>query len=547
MENKPVSFLTFFLMWAKVMGWKVPLLHVRICIWLENCLDPVRVLMVFRGAAKSTIYAVYKAWKLYRKRWNRSLIWAADGDLAKKLTRDTINVLRRHPLCQGTLPPKPGAQAFWVNGHTDPRNASMNAVGVNQNATGSRADDIDYDDIEVPKNIKTPEARANLRMKIEESTFIAVPGAQETYIGTPHTHDSIYPETVAAGAALLKIPLFESSIRYEDTSKRTRYGLPFTPGEDGLYVITGIHKFARLLEEGTDYLVEANEVVFAKPPGVVLDIYAHCAWPERFTREDIIRRRKKTRTLNYWDSQYMLEAKPINECRLDPAKIKAYDVQPTLEHANRLVRMMLGKVQIVSGRAYWDPSLGKAGGDASAFSVVFDDNLGNYYWHVCEALVGEFAEFSDSRNTEIIAGQVLQACDIIKRCNILHVYVETNGVGSFLGKLLLRALKQHRLTCGVTEIDQKGSKNDRILGALEPPMKSGVLWAHVDVLNGPLWDQMKDWNPAVREQPDDYLDSGAGAIEQAPVRINKLVGNPTDESRKDWRQSSGVFEVTLET
>lgn len=547
MANKPVSFVAFFLMWAKVQGWKVPLLHIRICQWLEICVDPVRVLMVFRGAAKSTIYGVYKAWQLYCDPTWISLIWAADGPLSKKLTRDTINVLRRHPLCIGMLPTKPGAQMFWVNGATDARNASMTAVGVNQNVTSARARDIDYDDVEVPKNIKTAEARENLRSKIQESTFILVPGGRETYIGTPHTHDSIYPEVVSAGAALLKIPLFESSIRYEDTSKRTRYPFPFKPGDDGLYVITGIHKFARMLEEGTDYRVEGQAIVFSKPPGVVLDIYANCAWPERFTREDVIKRRKKTRTLNYWDSQYMLEAKPINECRLDPEKIKAYDLQPVMETANRQARMVLGKVQIVSGRAYWDPSLGKAGGDVSAFSVVYDDSLGNYYWHACEGLTGEFAEFSDARNTEIIGGQVLQACDIIKRCNVLHVYVETNGTGSFVGKLLLRALKQRGLNCGVTEITQNINKNDRILGALEAPMKSGVLWAHVDVLNGPLWDQMKDWNPSVKQQPDDYLDSGAGALEQAPVRINHLVGKATDHPRNDWRQATGVFEVTLES
>lgn len=547
MVKPKISFVAFFLMWAKVQRWKVPQLHIRMCHWLESCQDPVRVMMVFRGAAKSTTYATYKAWQLYCDPSMVSLIWAADGPLATKLTRDTINVLRRHPLCVGMLPTKPGAQMFWVAGSTDARNASMTATGVNQNVTSARARDIDYDDVEVPKNIKTAEARENLRSKIQESTFILVPGGRETYIGTPHTHDSIYPEQVAAGAALLKIPLFESSIRYEDTSTATRYRFGFKPGEDGLYVILGIHRFARLLEEGKDYQLEGNEIVFAAPPGVVMDIYAHCAWPERFDRADIIKRRRKTRTLNYWDSQYMLEAKPINECRLDPARLKAYDVQPKIELANRHVRMMLGKVQIASGRAYWDTSLGKKNSDASAFSVVYDDTLGNHYWHVCEGLVGEFAEFCDSRNTVITAGQVLQACDLIEKCNILHVYVEVNGVGSFAGKLLQRAIKQRRLHCGVTEIVQKSNKNKRILGALEAPIKSGVLWAHVDVLNGPLWDQMKDWNPKVQEQPDDYLDSGAGAIEQAPVRINHLVGIPTGNISKDWRHSAGVHEVELET
>ncbi|AYR23033.1 phage terminase large subunit [Herbaspirillum rubrisubalbicans] len=546
MDNKPISFLAFFLLWAKVMKWEVPPLHVRVCHWLEHTDDPVRVLQVFRGAAKSSIFAVYKAWQLYCDRTWVSLIWAADGKLATKLTRDTINILRRHPLCGGMLPTKPGAQMFWVMGSIDARNASMTATGVDQNVTSARAKSIDYDDIEVPKNIKTAEARENLRDKIQEATFILVPGGQETYIGTPHTHNSIYPELIENGAASLKIPLFESSIRYEDTATRLRYRFPFTPGDDGLYVFVGIHKHAKLLVAGEDFAIDGQDVVFTKPPGKLLDIYAHCAWPERFTRDDVERRRKKTRTINYWDSQYMLEAKPINESRLDPADIKAYDVQPRLEYANRAVRMMLGKTHVVSGRAYWDPSLGKKKSDASAFSVVYDDSLGNHYWHVCKELTGDFAVFSDSRNTVIESGQVLQACDIIAKANILHVYVETNGVGSFAGKLLQRALKQRGLAVGVTEIQESSNKNERILGALEGPIRSGVLWAHIDALNGPLWDQMKDWKPEVKEQPDDFLDSGAGAVEQAPVRINKLVGKPTPETRQDWRQSTGVFEVTLD-
>lgn len=544
-----VGFLAFFLIWARIQGWTVPRLHIRICHWLETCDDSVRVLMVFRGAAKSTIYAVYKAWKLYRDRTRRSLIWAADDQLATKLTRDTLNVLRRHPLCAGMLPRKPGAQSFWVTGATDARNPSMQAIGVGSNATGSRADDIDYDDIEVPKNIKTVEARANLRMKIEESTFIAVPGAQETYVGTPHTHDSIYPETVDAGAALLKIPLFERSIRYEDTTVRTRYPFPFQPGDDGIYVMTGIYKHAKLLREGVDYTIEGREVVFAAPPGVTMDIYADCAWPERFTREDVEKRRQKCRTLNYWDSQYMLEAKPINECRLDPVRLRAYDMHPTIEKANGEIRMMLGMTRIVSARAYWDCALGKVGGDDSAFSIVFDDMSGNYFWHVATALIGEAAVFSDDRNSDIESGQVLQACDLIAKFQIPQVVVESNGVGSFTPKLLRKALKQRGLSCAVVERVATGNKNERILAGLEPPLKSGVLWAHVDVLDGPLWDQMKDWQPAVKQQPDDFLDSGSGAILEAPVRIGRIVGTQvtTAPGRDDWRPSGGVFEAVLES
>ena len=74
-----------------------------------------------------------------------------------------------------------------------------------------------------------------------------------------------------------------------------------------------------------------------------------------------------------------------------------------------------------------------------------------------------------------------------------------------------------------------------------------ILWAHVSVLDGPTWDQMKDFNPLAKNQPDDYLDSGAGAIADTPVRIGQIVGIPTDRSLHPWRPSAGVHEVAFET
>lgn len=546
-KQHDVSFVAFYLMWADVMGWKVPMLHIRICHWLETCDDPVRVLMIFRGAAKSTLYAIYKAWKLYRNKNNRSLIWAADGGLAKKLTRDTINVLRRHPLCGGMLPPKPGAQTFWVNGASDARNASMNAVGVNQNATGSRADDIDFDDIEVPKNIKTPEARSNLRMKIEDSTFIAVPGSQETYIGTPHTHDSIYPEMIESGAAVLKIPLFESFKRYDNTAEATRYKIPFTIGPDGLYVFTGIHRGAKLLKDGTDYVIEKNHVVFNSPPNVVIDLYSNCAWPERFTRDDIIKRRKKTRTLNYWDSQYMLEAKPVSETRLDPDKLIPYDAEPVIKIANKIPSMWLGSVRIVGMSLRWDPSSAKARSDVSALGLLLQDEFGRRYIHRVIQLEGEVAITSDD-GRKIIKGQVLQICEIIKKFHVPRITIENNGIGGFAPAWMKAALKQNHLICGVNEQPSITNKNMRILEALEDPLNSNMLWAHTSVIEGPFWDQMKDFNPDTKNQEDDYIDAVAAAIGDTPERLNIKISDVPESNhiQRNWRPNSGVYEVELE-
>lgn len=547
MASREVSFLTFFMMWARLQGWTVPLLHVRICMWLETCVDPERVLMVFRGAAKSTIYAVYKAWKLYRHRMRRSLVWSADNDTAGMLTADTINVLRNHPLCIGMLPKKPGAKRFWVLGSKDARNPSMRAVGVTSNATGARADDVDFDDIEVPGNIETPEARLKLRQRISESTHIAVPGAQKTFIGTPHTHDSIYPERIAAGAATLIIPLFAHAIRYKQTDSKTRYRIGFEPDDDGLYVVVGIHKFARVLEEGVDYRVEAGDVVFSKPPGAVLDIYSGCAWPERFNRDEIGIRRKETRTLNAWDSQYMLEAKPIEEIRLDPERITPYDIEPTIRKANGAVAMFLGGVQIAMAAVRWDPASGKLNSDVSAVSVVLQDLLGRRYMHRMKQLTGELAEFAPDGKT-IVGGQVWQLCDLVQELNLPRVVVETNGIGTFAPAVLKAALKQRRLVgVGVGVEQAVANKSRRILEAWEPLLTSaGQLWAHVSVLRGPLWDQMKDWNPAAPNQKDDYLDAGAGALSDTPERIIQIVGNPNASARDDWRHSAGEHQVVFE-
>lgn len=548
------SFLAFFLVWARVQRWKVPDLHLRMVLWLDVTDDPVRVLMVFRGAAKSTIYAVYKAYCLWENNQLRSLIWAANDKLANRLTRDTLNVLRRHPWCGGMLMGKPGSRMFWVAGALDARNPSMEANGVNSNAVGNRDDAIDFDDIEVPKNIKTAEMRENLRLRIEESTHILVPGGQETYIGTPHTHNSIYTEMIEAGAASLKIPLFESSVRFEDPVRR-EFDVAFDAGPDGYYVFTGIGKFAKLLVEGVDFERRGRTFVFARAPGVLLDIYAHCAWPDRFTRTDIAKRRRRTRTINGWDSQYMLEAKPITEVRLDPDRMRIYDVEPAITFANHQVMMMLGRRQIVSARLRLDPSSAKLKSDVSALCLILYDEIGTIYWHRAMALSGEVANFSDQG--QIDGGQVEQICDVIRDFHLTRVDVETNGLGTHVPAVLRGALKRRKMRCAVIADEVKGNKNADILAGLETPLRSGYLWAHTSVLAA-IEDQMRDWKPDVTDQPDDYLDCGARAILAEPVRIGqrvieiatarteKIVGIPTGVSPDDWRPSTGVYEVTLD-
>lgn len=297
--------------------------------------------------------------------------------------------------------------------------------------------------MEVPGNIQTPEAREKLRYRLSEQTHILIPGGRKLFIGTPHTHDSLYDEMESAGADCLTIKLFEKEKRIEaKDATQLRYILPFRPE----YVFAGIHKAARLLVEDVDYKLTADGVEFAAAPETVIDFYAGCARPERFDHDELELRRKECRTVNEWDSQYQLHSKPVGDVRLDPDRIREYNIHPEIRYANRTASMWLGSTQIVGAVAWWDVATGKVKADASALSLILTDARGHLYWHVCKELTGELAEFDD--NDKITGGQVAQIKELVIRYQIPVVCVEVNGPGGFAGKLLRQALKVPGAACG---------------------------------------------------------------------------------------------------
>lgn len=537
------SFLAFFLAWAERQGWEVPAPHVRICYWLEHK-GQLAVLRCHRGIGKSTILAVYNAWRYWSNPKLRILHQSEADDTAWKTSRDTQHVLRNHPWTKGMLPPKTmSVESWWIPEalQHDPRNASMYAKGIMSNVTSARADEIQNDDVEVPRNIQNEEARERLRYRLGEQVHIAVPGCSRLFVGTPHTHDSIYDDMERLGADCLTIAMFGREQRLETCGITAT--CDFTPE----FVFSGIGEGARLLKEGVDYEVRGKTVHFAVQPPGLIDFYAECAWPARFNAEELQKRRQQTRTVNEWDSQYQLHSKPVGEVRLDPDRIIAYDLKPVIEWRNRQPVMLLGKAQIVGAKARWDCAAGKIKADASAFSLVLTDARGNLYW-----------QFSTDvgKGTN---GDLDKQCDAIRKLvleySIPGITVETNGIGGFAPAILrkhLAGLGDPRrplppIVCGVVEDHATVNKQKRILDAFEGPISTGFLWAHVSVLDGPAYTQMRDFNPAQTNQPDDYIDSGAGAIAATPVRIGSLAAKISAEaSTNNWRPDSGVHEVTVE-
>ena len=514
------------------MKWEVPDIHLEICDFMEHR-GRKAVLRIFRGAAKSTIYALYQAWKLREDPTWLFIDRAADGTLAMKLSADTKNVLLKHPFCKGMTKGKLGVEKFNVVGHTDGRNASVTAYGILSNPTGSRANEICNDDPEVPKNIKTPEAREILRVRLAEEIHILVPGGNIFYIGTPHTHNSLYDEKIANGYEHLTIPLFRHNVRHAGDNKKVKFSFDFKVTDlSDFYVMVG-----RRCLDMDEYTVGAGMITLQSPPDheVVVDLYTGNVWPKRFDRAEINFKREECATQNEWDSQYLLQAKPIHDVRLNPDHIMLYDEKPVIREANGEIAMTINGVQIINSRACWDCSLGKADSDESVFSVIFTDAQGRLYWEVLDVLKGD----------------VFEQCRMIRErvgeYQIPGVTIKTSGIGGFLPSILRKEFAQNRVRCGISEETESVNKANRILSAYEPPISGRFLYANRRVMEGGLKEQMRDWQPIKANQADDKLDAGAGCISNLPVTIGKIVmeNRQEDKGFRDWRPGGGSYDIQI--
>ncbi|MGS0705060.1 phage terminase large subunit [Acinetobacter sp. ANC 3781] len=557
MSKPKISFLAFFLLWAEFQGWKVPAFHVRVCTFLENFYLNGRtgLLMLPRGHSKSSILDVFNAWVIYC--WPDILILhqGTTDDDAYKCSNGTKNVLENHPLCvdnEDVKRKKGETERWWVKGATDIRYGTMLSKGILSGVTGHRAGFIQNDDVETPKTTGTPDAREKLRFRLSEQTHIALPKAKKLWIGTPHSHDSLYDDIKKLKKVdILVLKMFEDEKRIENAKAGQMYLLDFDP----VHAFAGISKGSKYLEKGKDYLCSKKGNIYKIiliEDHYIADFYSEGIWAERFDAEEMTSRREECKTLNEWDSQYQMHAKPVGDVRLDPDKMIPYDCEPVLRRANGKYIMMLGDRQIVGLTMRWDPSSGKLKSDISSVALVLHDDFGAKYWHRSIALTGEVVTHDAHGN--ITGGQVWQLCDLIEQFNVPSLTIETNGIGNFAPAALKGALKARRIRCGVKEVHNTSAKNKRILEALEGPLMSGLLWVHTSVIDTPeegenssrQYKNMRMFNPAITEQPDDDLDSLAGAVTDSPERIGKIHRQNEANESPNWRTNGGEVEAALD-
>lgn len=556
MTPPKVSFLAFFLLWAQYQEWKVPEFHVLVCVFLEGFYLNGRtgLLMLPRGHSKSTILDVFNAWVIYCWPQTQILHQGTTDEDAYKCSNGTKEVLEKHPLCIGnsSVKRKKGEiERWWVSGTKDVRYGTMLAKGILSGVTGHRAHFIQNDDVETPKTTANPKQRESLVQKLSEQTHIAYPKAKKLWIGTPHSHDSLYEKIKKRKRVdVLILKMFEHEKRIEAAVAGTKYIIDFEP----IHAFAGIGTGSKYLHKGQDYTCRKTGNVYTivlSDNHHVADFYSESIWSERFDAEEMAARREECTTLNEWDSQYQMHAKPIGDVRLDPDKLIPYDVEPVLKRANNQHYMMLGERRIVGITCRWDPASGKKKSDASSVALVLHDDLGNKYWHRSIELTGEVIKTSEDGVIE--GGQVWQLCDLIEQYHVPKVVIESNGIGEFAPSSLKGALKARKLRCGVEAKHSVKSKNVRILEAIEGPLVSGLMWAHISVLDSEQgentsrqYKQMQQFNPAITEQEDDHLDSLAGAVVESPERIGKLHRQTEANPSVNWRENSGSIEAALD-
>lgn len=159
------------------------------------------ILEAFRGIGKSYLTSAFVLWRLLRDPVEtKVLVVSASGSKAKEFVTMTKNVMNTMDLFEHLRPRKDQrdqSDRFDVNGASISQSPSVKAAGITGQITGSRATLIIADDVEVPDNSRTEEARLRLLQKVNEFDAIKVTGYSEViFLGTPQTEESIYTRLV---------------------------------------------------------------------------------------------------------------------------------------------------------------------------------------------------------------------------------------------------------------------------------------------------------------------------------------------------------------
>jgi len=434
-------------------------------------------IQAFRGVGKSWITGAFVLWTLFNDPERKIMIISASKERADNMSIFLQKLIIETPWLSHLRPKQDDSR--WSRISFDvacsPHQApSVKSVGITGQLTGSRADLMILDDIEVPGNSMTEFMREKLLQLCTEAESILTPKSDSRimYLGTPQTTFTIYRKLAERSYRPFVWPA-----RYPAKSKLSQY--------EGL--------LAPQIQEDLDAGVEAWA----------------CTDPDRFNNEDLIEREASMGRSNYM-LQFQLDTSlsDAEKFPLKMADLVVTSVNP--ESAPEAVIWCSDPQNVIRdaptvglpGDYFYSPMQLKGewsgyseticsidpsgrGTDETAASFISQRN-GYLYLH-------EMRAYRDGYSDRTLLN-ILDGC---KKYNVTKLVIETNFGDGIVSELFRKHLTARKQAVDIEEVRANVRKEDRIIDSLEPVLNQHRLVVDRSVID---WDYNSNQDAAPEER-----------------------------------------------
>ena len=442
--------------------------------YLQN--GPKRLqIQAFRGVGKSWITGAFVLWTLFKDPEKKIMIISASKERADNMSIFLQKLIIETPWLKHLRPKADDSRwsriSFDVN--CSPHQApSVKSVGITGQLTGSRADLMILDDIEVPGNSMTELMREKLLQLCTEAESILTPkdDSRIMYLGTPQTVFTVYRKLAERSYRPFVWPA-----RYP--KKLTHY--------EGL--------IAPQLQADIDTGAKAGT----------------CTDPSRFDDDDLVDREASMGRSNFM-LQFMLDTSlsdaekfPLKMADLVVTSINPTDAPDSVVWCSdpRNVIKELPTVGLPGDYFYspmqlqgeWGPyteticSVDPSGrGSDETAACYLSQKNGFLYLHEMRAYTDGYTD-----NTLL---DILKGC---KKFGVTKLVIETNFGDGIVSELFRKHLINTKQAIDIEEVRANVRKEDRIIDALEPVLNQHRLICNRSVID---WDYNSNKDAAPEER-----------------------------------------------
>jgi hypothetical protein len=420
-----------------------------------------RIIEGFRGVGKSYVTVAFVLWLLLRDPQHKVMVVSAGEERATAFSIFVKRLINEMEILQHLRPKahhRTSNEAFDVGPSSAGGSPSVKSVGITGQLTGSRADTIIADDIEIPKNSETQNMRDKLAELIKEFDSVLKPGGNIVYLGTPQTEQSLYNRLPERG-----------------------YDIRVWPAEvpDDTY-------YTRMRSKLAPYVHQMMEAGYKM--GTSLD-------PKRFTDDDLAERKLSYGAAGF-SLQFLLDTS-LSDAERYPLKLKDLIIMP-LDNEKGPVSVAWGPKPSqmyhdlitpgMDGDAFYRPAYT----DESAYSaytgtIMFVDPAGRgadeTTWAVAKMLNATVYL------TKVVGTQGGYEDPVLRRIaqdakdqGVNTILIEENFGQGMFEKLLQPHLVAVGHPCAIEPVRNNRQKELRIIDTLEPIMNQHRLVVGEDVV-----------------------------------------------------------------